>query len=368
MTYDYTLYGADFSLYTGKARAYMRYKGLNWQEKKATLDVVRDKIIPNVGAAIIPVIESKDGQVVQDTTDIIDYLEARHPQGSVYPSTPKQHLVSLMLEFFGDEWLFLPAMHYRWNYLDEHKEFVLSAFGGMGLPNGSLENKISLGEKLCAPFRGFTKRMGVTEETRDGVESSYLATLDQLNSHFEKYDFLLGSRPCIGDFGLMAPLYAHLGRDPYPKALMQSRAPAVYRWVERMNNPKPLSGEFLLNDEIPETLIPILQTQCDEQLPDVLKVIKKSAVWLKENPAGNLPRFLGNQDFTVGGKSGRRWVSTYTQWMFQRPWSFYQSLQSKTRPEVDALLNEIGGKIFFNFKIEHSLVRKPGQLELVEEV
>ena len=37
------------------------------------------------------------------------------------------------------------------------------------------------------------------------------------------------------DFGLIAPMYAHLGRDPYPLALMQSRAIHVFRWVERMN-------------------------------------------------------------------------------------------------------------------------------------
>ena len=49
----------------------------------------------------------------------------------------------------------------------------------------------------------------------------------------------------------MAPLYAHLGRDPVPKALMQSLAPNVYRWVERMNQPQPLAGEFLAGDEIP---------------------------------------------------------------------------------------------------------------------
>ena len=30
---NYTLYGVELSLYTGKARSYLRYKGVDWQEK-----------------------------------------------------------------------------------------------------------------------------------------------------------------------------------------------------------------------------------------------------------------------------------------------------------------------------------------------
>ena len=56
MAADYILYGADHSLFTGKVRAYMRYKGLNWEERPASRDVYLDIILPNVGAPIIPVL------------------------------------------------------------------------------------------------------------------------------------------------------------------------------------------------------------------------------------------------------------------------------------------------------------------------
>ena len=39
MAAEYLLYGAQLSLYTGKARAYMRYKGLDWEEQLATPDI-----------------------------------------------------------------------------------------------------------------------------------------------------------------------------------------------------------------------------------------------------------------------------------------------------------------------------------------
>ena len=39
--------------------------------------------------------------------------------------------------------------------------------------------------------------------------------------------FLLGHRPSIGDFGLLAPIYAHLYRDPVPGFILRTR------WVYR---------------------------------------------------------------------------------------------------------------------------------------
>jgi len=64
----------------------------------------------------------------------------------------------------------------------------------------------------------------------------------------------------------MAPLFAHPARDPYPSKLMKNRAPHVFRWTERMNQAGFTDGEFpdpapdfLPNDELPETLEPVLR-------------------------------------------------------------------------------------------------------------
>ena len=67
----------------------------------------------------------------------------------------------------------------------------------------------------------------VADQTQAVVESLYLDYLDYLdylealNTHFEQYPYILGWRPSIGDFGPIAPMYAHLGRDPHPAKLMQ---------------------------------------------------------------------------------------------------------------------------------------------------
>jgi glutathione S-transferase len=366
MAVDYILYGSEHSLFTGKARSYLRYKGLSWEERPATREVYLNIILPNIGAPIIPVLETAGGDYVQDTTDIIDFLETRHPQAPVYPETPVQRLVALLLELYGDEWLVIPAMHYRWSVLDQQHDFIMSEFGKLSAPTASYEEQIAIGAKTSRAFSGMVPALGVTEQTIPGIEEAYLALLGQLDRHFARFDFLLGSRPCIGDFGLMGPLYAHLGRDPVPKALMQARAPNVYAWVERMNNPQPLAGEYLADDAIPDTLLPILKTLCRDQLPDVLDAIEHNSAWLEANSGENIPRFLGMHQFTFGSATGERCVSSYAQWLFQRGWRHYQSLAGEGKVAADRLLASIGGHAAMNTELRHWVERRPGQLELVE--
>ncbi|GAB3271126.1 glutathione S-transferase family protein [Parahaliea aestuarii] len=362
----YTLYGGELSLYTGKARSYLRYKGLDFEEKPATRQVYKEFIVPRVGAAIVPVLQTPQDEVVQDTTDIIDFLEARHPEPPVYPGGPLQRLVALMLEFYGDEWLVIPAMHYRWSVVDQQYDFIMREFGAMSDPDASEEEQIRLGEKLCAPFRGSISALGVTAETIPGIERAYADTLADLDAHFAQYDFLLGSRPSIGDFGLIGPLYAHLGRDPVPRALMERTAPNVYAWVQRMNAPKPRSGEFLADDRVPDTLLPILATMCREHLPDAVDVVTHNAQWLAANPGGSLPRVLGFHPFTTGGATGTRFINSYSQWMFQRCLDHYAGLEGEDRQRADTLLTSVGGLQALRTPIGHRLRRQPGQLELVE--
>ena len=54
----------------------------------------------------------------------------------------------------------------------------------------------------------------------------------------------MGWRSIIGDFGLIAPVYAYEGRDPHAAKLVQQRAVTVHRWVERMKRYDQDVSEF----------------------------------------------------------------------------------------------------------------------------
>ena len=331
----YKLYGVAISLYTGKARAYLRYRNVPFVEESGS-----PEIFERVGFRMIPVLHTPDDELIQDTTEIIDHLEAKLGEPGVYPAGAVQRLVALLFEVYGDEWLVIPAMHYRWAY---NLDYILEEFGKNVIPDGTPQEQREMGEKISAPFRGSLPFLGIDENTIPGIESDYEALLLRLDEHFATHQYLLGTRPSIGDFGLMGPLYAHNYRDPYSGDLMRRIAPNVVRWIGDMNTPAPNSGSFLSNDEIPETLLPILKVMFNECMPALMASIDANATWIEANPDAEIPRVVGEHEYSIGGKRGKRMMRSYSQWMLQRPLSLYRSLQGEDLENADRLLDAVGG-------------------------
>ena len=349
MTNKYILYGAEFSLYSGKARAYLRYKKIAFDEVLSTMAVYRKIIMPQTGVKFIPVVKTPDNRYLQDTTNIIDQLELMHPSRAVYPTTPKQKLVSLLLELYGDEWLLIPAMHYRWNY--NNFPFIFQEFGKIINPRLPAFIRGFLGKKIGGRFRDIVPLLGLTKKTIPEIEKWYEQSfLVDFNHHLSKYPFLLGDIPCIGDFGLFGPLYAHLYRDPYPAKLMKEIAPNVADWVERLQDASLVEGEFLKNDEIPETLLPLLINLFNVQWPILADTADKLHDWttnkLRDEPSGDpltCPRRLGMHEFNFLGIKEQRLVLPHSQWMMQRPLNYYQSLSNQNKSEMNTFLISING-------------------------
>jgi len=339
------LFAAPISLYSGKARAYLRYKGIEYEEVLATREVIEQIVHPRTGLRMIPVLITDDDVAVQDTSAIIDHLEARYPEASVYPTTPRQRVVSLLLELYGDEWLLMPAMHYRWHYKRANMGLVLREFGQLVAPRLPRALWPLAGLPMALYFgAGHKPVLGLGRRNRAAVEASYEAFLAAFDAHLREHDFLLGSRPSIGDFGFMGPLYAHLYRDPHPGRLMRRVAPRVARWVERMNDPEVRGGEFLADDEIPETLLPILRMVFGAHFPVLADTVKHVDRWVRAHPERDpISRFVGRHRFTIGGVENTRAVQSFTQWMLQRPLDAYTDLDAAARASVDELLRRVGG-------------------------
>ena len=73
------LIGCEHSLYTGVVRAYLVQKRIPFEELVATDEIYEKVIIPQAGRSMIPVIidVKAGGVVVQDSSDIIEYLDKR---------------------------------------------------------------------------------------------------------------------------------------------------------------------------------------------------------------------------------------------------------------------------------------------------
>lgn len=339
-------YGGPLSLYSGKARAYLDWKGVDYEEILASTEVYKSIIVPKVGRPVIPVMVTAEGETLQDTTLIIDHFEAKTGGPSVYPATPKQRLVALLMEVYGDEWLVIPAMHYRWNY---NEEWVYGEFGAVASPDASKEEQLAIGRERGQTFKGFCPILGINEQTIPAIEASYEALLADLDAHLAQHDFLLGSRPSIGDYGLIGPLYAHLYRDPASGEIMKRLAPRVAAWVERMVDVKaPLSGEFLPNDEVPETLIPVLERMMSEQMSFLQTAANMFTSWTEANAGEDIPRAVGMAAFTIEDVTGQRIAPPFSLWMLQRPLDFYRGLGAAAKTSVDDLLGSVNGSAGFS--------------------
>lgn len=361
---QHQLIGAEVSLYTGKLRSYLKYKGIPFEESIASKDVYRDVIIPRTGVSYIPVFITDDDVALQDTTEIIDFLEQRYPEHSIYPTGPCQKLVSLLLETYGDEWLVIPAMHYRWSF-NENREFAIAEFGRTSAPHASAEEQLAIGQANSKPFAGALPRLGVTAANIPAIEKSYLALLSDLDRHFADYPFLLGSQPSIGDFGLIGPLYAHLYRDPYSGRLMEKHAPNVVAWVKRMIEPAPQSGEFLPDDQLPETLLPILARLFKEQGPVLQETMKQVSHWADSHDDKSLPRAIGEITFSVEGVEATRLTFPYMQWMWQRCVDAYQQLDDADKTRTEQYLTDIPNAVeLLQQSIHHRVLRENNKLQL----
>jgi hypothetical protein len=101
-------------------------------------------------------------------------------------------------------------------------------------------------------------------------------------------------------------------------------------------------GDFLPNDEIPETLIPILQRMAREQIPVLEETASALDAWYQTHPAArHVPRIIGRHDFTIENASSRRAITPFSYWMFQRALDVYKAFE-KDREVMDTLLRQIG--------------------------
>ena len=257
MPAPYRVFGAENSPYSVKVRSYCRYKGIphEWVVRNSDSQAEYQQ---HAKLPLIPLLLTPEGEATQDSTPILEKLEALFPEPSIHPEDATLAFLSALLEEFGDEWGNKWMFHYRWAREADQVACSRRLVGEM-MP--SLE-----GEALDQMADGIRQRMvgrvgfvGSSERTADQIEASYREGLALLQSHLGSRPYLFGSRPAFGDFGLWGQVY-NASLDPTPAGILRESAPAVSAWVDRMLEPKA-EGPFEALDALEPTLRPFLETQ-----------------------------------------------------------------------------------------------------------
>lgn len=359
---NYTLYGSQASYFTGKVRGYLRWKGVDFTEHSVTPQIMKEEILGKVGWPVIPVMKNPAGETVQDTADIIAEIEAAEPGASILPDGPVQRFASQLLQVYGDQWLVVPAMHYRWNY---NEDWIYSEFGRSSAPDEAPEEQYRLGKERGQMFRGFVPALGINEDTIPGIEASYEAFLAEFSAHLAVHPYLFGARPSLADFAFLGPLYAHLYRDPASGEIMKRLAPNVAAWTERTIAGEAGDGDLLGADEVPDTLLPIMTRHMSEHLPVLSTSLEQFTTWLETTePGAELPRAFGLAPFAQGGHSGQIITASFSLFRLQAALDEYAAMDTAARGRADALLNQIGGETLKTFTLPARLERRNYRLHL----
>ncbi len=282
------------------------------------------------GTSQMPAIELPDGRFMTDTTPMIDFLEQAYSAHQVIPGDPVQRFVSKLLEDYAEEWLWRPAMHYRWSY--PAGRYLLSRkiadelMAGVPAPGVLKRAMIRYRQHVF-----YVKRDGVSQATWAHVESIYLNTLDRLEDVFRARPFLLGDRPSLADFGFFASMFRHFSQDPTPADIMRERAPGVFEWQARLWHARASDIQGELQPGVPADVYPFLEDAANNYLP-----------YLNANTRAFQQRASTMQFDVEGVRYLNVPVSQYRVWCLQELRRHFDELPAAVQHQTQALLEQTG--------------------------
>lgn len=251
----YRIFGSELSPYSVKVRSYLRYRGLphEWIPRSPA---VQDEFQKYAKLPLVPLVVTPEGEGLQDSTPIIERLEASG--GVLAPADPALAFLSALLEEYGDEWGNKWMFHYRWRYQPDiwstAERIALQMMGAQG-PLAVAQARGAVAERMTGRL-GFVGSNAVTEPL---IEASFKRAVGLLETHLATRPYLLGGRPSMADLGIWAQLY-EAATDPTPGAILRTTSPKVMAWVQRMLAPKD-EGPFETWNALAPGLMPLLKRE-----------------------------------------------------------------------------------------------------------
>jgi len=239
--HPYRLIGGPGSPYSMKMRAIMRYRRLPfvWLQRF----MVEDSEFAHVVPQMIPYLYFPDEGVIRnDSTPLIYALEKRHPERSIVPPDPADAFLAHLIEDMADEWGTKIMYHYRWFH--EPDQIYYGPYLARGR-HGARPR-----EFIAKQGDAFRKRqvsrnalVGATDANRPLIEKTYRLVLDIFDRQIEHSYYMFGTRPSLADFGWYGQLQP-TAHAPGGGALMRELAPAVWQWIQFVDDTSGVEGEW----------------------------------------------------------------------------------------------------------------------------
>ena len=254
MAEEYRIFGSEMSPYSVKVRSYFRYKAIAhvWIPRNADTEEEYRKYAK---LPIIPTVVTPEGAGIQDSTPMMEQLEARYPEPAIHPASPVLSFLSALIEEFGDEWGNKLMFHHRW-FDEVDARASARTLARLMLPQGDAGDVEERAKFILARMSGRGHFVGSSPETAPLITAYYFELLDILEPHLASRRYLFGARPAFADFGLAAQLY-EASIDPTCGGIIRARGPKVLDWCLRMIEPRN-DGAFDEWNSLAPTLEPLL--------------------------------------------------------------------------------------------------------------
>ncbi len=212
------------SPFCGKVRRILEHKKLAFEvENYNGLRARKAAGLTAVGK--LPVLDY-DGERVQDSSDIARFLEAKHPEPSIYPSDPALRARAHFWEDWADESLYWFEVYLRVKDDDARaKSVALLCEGRSGFERAMFGRvfKRMYDKKLAA--------QGLGRMERARVEEKFLAHVDALDTLLGQQAWLVGAARSIADIAVASQL-AEISRTSHLAPDIAKRA-QVAAWLAR---------------------------------------------------------------------------------------------------------------------------------------
>jgi glutathione S-transferase len=325
MASEYHIHGIELSPYSVKVRSYFRYKGIPHRWIPRSLDA-EGEYQKFAKLPLVPLVVTPENEGIQDSTPIIEHVDALHPEPSIHPSDPVARFISVLLEEFGDEWGNKWMFHYRW----AREADQLSGAGRIARSMMPTADDAQLANSTAMVRDRMVNRVsfvGSNPVTAPQIEESFRDTLAILEPHFASRAYMFGGRPAFADFAMWGQLY-NAWTDPTPGAMINAANPNLLAWIHRMLWPRA-EGNFEPWSSLAPTLTPLLDRQ----------VAKLFMPWTIANAAALAK---GSEEFTVelAGKTWTQKPQKYHAKSLSVLRAKYAALPDKTA--IDAVLQKTG--------------------------
>jgi len=328
----YKVYLADVSYFSGKLESYLRYKQIPYERIEMNAQTGVDEVYENTGMLKVPAVKTPNGEWLKDTTPMIDWFEAQHPETSIIPKDPALAFISKLVEDYADEWCWRTAMYFRWRDAGNAR-YLGRRIGQEVLSGWPVPTWLAGGYFRIRQTRTFLYNDGLSSETEATIRQQYYDLMESFKLLLADQKFLLGDKASLVDIAMMGPFYRHYFCDPEPAKIMRDEYPEVLEWVVRVWNAKH-DGESIDN-----SLANFNHVGWHKILEEIVKVYLP---YLKLN-AESWQKGLKHFDYEVNGVTFKRLpVIRYRVLCLETLEQLYNQLSDSTQVQVGQILSAFG--------------------------